>query len=292
MDAIPIPDNAVTALDDVAPGLAGLRILFVNVFGVAVGEGEWVLIDAGLYFSADRIRHWAAEHFGENTRPNSIVLTHGHFDHVGALKDLADGWDVPVYVHPLELPYVTGKEKYPPPDATVGGGLMAAMSPFYPRGPIDVSNHVRALPADGTIPSMPGWRAIHTPGHTPGHVSFFRKDDRILLVGDAFCTTKTESLLASLAIQTPELHGPPAYYTPDWVSARLSVNTLADLEPLALAPGHGKPVSGPETPSLLRKLAADFERIAEPETKKLHTKAPDAGKIQTRKPPISTEDAA
>ena len=38
MDAVPIPDESVLALDDVAPGLAGLRILFVNVFGVAVGE--------------------------------------------------------------------------------------------------------------------------------------------------------------------------------------------------------------------------------------------------------------
>jgi glyoxylase-like metal-dependent hydrolase (beta-lactamase superfamily II) len=267
MDAIPIPDKDVVALEKVADGLAGLRIMFVNVFAVAVSEGEWALIDAGLYFSADRIRHWAASHFGKNTRPNSIVLTHGHFDHVGALKELADGWDVPVYVHPEEMAYVTGKESYPPPDATVGGGLMAAMSPFYPRGPIDVSHRARPLPADGSIPTMPGWHAIHTPGHTRGHVSLFREDDRTLLVGDAFCTTKTESLLASVATQKPELHGPPAYYTPDWISARLSVQKLADLEPLTLAPGHGRPIAGAETPALLRKLADDFERIAEPETK-------------------------
>jgi glyoxylase-like metal-dependent hydrolase (beta-lactamase superfamily II) len=252
MDAIPIPDKEVVALEKVADGLAGLRIMFVNVFAVAVSEGEWALIDAGLYFSADRIRHWAASHFGKNTRPNSIVLTHGHFDHVGALKELADGWDVPVYVHPEEMAYVTGKESYPPPDATVGGGLMAAMSPFYARGPIDVSHRARPLPADGSIPTMPGWHAIHTPGHTRGHVSLFREDDRTLLVGDAFCTTKTESLLASVATQKPELHGPPAYYTPDWISARLSVQKLADLEPLTLAPGHGRPIAGAETPALLR----------------------------------------
>jgi hypothetical protein len=46
------------------------------------------------------------------------------------------------------------------------------------------------------------------------------------------------------------------------------VNTLADLEPLALAPGHGMPVAGVHTPDLLRRLAADFERIAEPHIKK------------------------
>jgi glyoxylase-like metal-dependent hydrolase (beta-lactamase superfamily II) len=268
MDAIRIPDEAVVPLDDVAPGVAGLRIIFVNVFGVAVDEGEWVLIDAGLYFSADKIRRWAESRFGQHTGPNSIVLTHGHFDHVGAVKELADAWDVPIYVHPLEMPYVTGKEKYPPPDATVGGGLMAAMSPFYPRGPIDVSNRVRPLPEDGTIPSMPGWKAIHTPGHTRGHISLFREEGRALLVGDAFCTTKTESLLASVATQKPELHGPPAYYTPDWPSARASVEYLASLEPLVLAPGHGMTVAGSHVPDLLHKLAADFLRVAVPDKDK------------------------
>jgi glyoxylase-like metal-dependent hydrolase (beta-lactamase superfamily II) len=174
------------------------------------------------------------------------------------------------------MPYVTGREKYPPPDATVGGGLMAVMSPFYPRGPIDVSNRVRPLPEDGTIPTMPGWKAIHTPGHTRGHISLFREEGRALLVGDAFCTTKTESLLASLATQKPELHGPPAYYTPDWQSARASVEYLASLEPLVLAPGHGMTVAGAHVPDLLNRLAADFLRVAVPEKDKGTAQRKDA----------------
>jgi glyoxylase-like metal-dependent hydrolase (beta-lactamase superfamily II) len=65
------------------------------------------------------------------------------------------------------------------------------------------------LPEDGTIPGFPEWRWIHTPGHTVGHVSFFRDSDRVLIAGDALATTKQESFLAAAA-QTPELHGPPA----------------------------------------------------------------------------------
>src|SRR5215207_2933833 len=133
------------------------------------------------------------------TQPAAIVLTHGHFDHIGALHTLLHKWDVPVYAHRLELPYLTGQSSYPPPDPTVGGGAMAAMSRFYPRGPYNFEGRVQPLPVDGSVPGMPGWRWIHTPGHSPGHVSLFRDADRLLLAGDAFVTQRQESLLAVLS---------------------------------------------------------------------------------------------
>ena len=263
MDKIPISADDIVSLDHVAPGVAGLRILFVNVFAVATGEAEWTLIDAGLYFSGDRIRDWARNHFG-NAPPQAVVLTHGHFDHVGSLRDLADGWNAPVYVHPLEMDYVTGKAEYPPPDPLAGGGSMALLSPLFPRGPIDIGARAHALPHDGSVPNMPGWRWLHTPGHTRGHVSLFREEDRTLIVGDAFCTTKQESLFAALT-QRPELHGPPAYYTPDWDASRSSVEQLAALRPNAIAPGHGLPIAGPHAADELQRLADDFDRIARPQ---------------------------
>ena len=263
MDKIELNEQNVVLLDNVAEGLVGLRILFVNLF--AIGEpGNWLLVDAGLYLSANRIRAWAERHFG-GTAPRAILLTHAHFDHVGSLEELASQWDVPVYVHPLELPYVTGQEKYPPPDPTVGGGLMALMSPFYPRGPIDLSTRALPLPNEGFIPGFIEWQWLHTPGHTRGHISLFRERDRALIVGDAFCTTKQESLLA-VAQQKPELHGPPAYYTPDWKAARASVERLAALRPLALAPGHGQPMAGEHVAEALQDMADDFDRIARPDS--------------------------
>ncbi len=84
------------------------------------------------------------------------------------------------------------------------------------------------------------------------------------LPGDAFCTTKQESFLA-VAQQKPELHGPPAYYTPDWDAARASVERLAALKPFTIAPSHGLPMSGPEVAEQVQLLATDFDRIARPE---------------------------
>jgi glyoxylase-like metal-dependent hydrolase (beta-lactamase superfamily II) len=105
---------------------------------------------------------------------------------------------------------------------------------------------------------------LHTPGHTPGHVSFFRPSDRSLLVGDAFCTTKPESFFEAALAQHPELHGPPSYFTSDWDAARTSVQRLANLSPSILAPGHGKPLAGDECPSEIAEAVEDFDRIAVP----------------------------
>lgn len=217
---------------ELASDLAYKRLAIVNVafFGKAnAGDGAWVLIDAGLPGTAGAIKRAAAERFGADARPAAIILTHGHFDHVGALKTLAEDWDVPIYAHELELPYLNGSASYPPPDPSVGGGLMATMSPLFPRGPVDVSRWLQTLPADGSVPSMPGWKWIHVPGHTPGQVALWRAGDRTLIAADAFITTRQESAYA-VALQTPELHGPPAYYTQDWDAARASVRKLAELE--------------------------------------------------------------
>lgn len=251
---------------EIARDLACLRIVIVNVFlygAPGAGDRGWVLIDAGLRGSAGRIRAAAADRFGDGARPAAIVLTHAHFDHVGALEELAREWDVPVYAHPLEHPYLDGRSSYPPPDPTVGGGAMARLSPLYPRGPWQVSERLHDLPVSGAVPAMPGWTWHPTPGHSPGHVSLFRDSDRVLVAGDAVVTTKQESMLSALW-QRPELHGPPMYFTHDWRRARESVELIAELQPDVLATGHGRPLQGPSVAEGLRVLAREFEMLAVP----------------------------
>jgi glyoxylase-like metal-dependent hydrolase (beta-lactamase superfamily II) len=191
-------------------------------------------------------------------------MTHGHFDHVGALEELAARWDATIYAHELERPYLDGRASYPPADPTVGGGLMSALSRFYPRGPVDVSHWLQTLPPDGNVPEMPGWKWLHTPGHTPGHISLWRESDRTLVAGDAFITTRQESAYA-VATQSPEMHGPPMYYTQDWQQSRMSVERLAALEPELVVTGHGPAMRGPSMRAALHALARDFDRIAVPE---------------------------
>lgn len=253
-------------IEELAPDVARLRIGFVNVYFVGrphTPGAPWAVVDTGLAAGAAHIIDVASARFGDDARPAGIVLTHGHFDHVGGLEALLGIWDVPVYAHPLELPFLTGRADYPPPDPTVGGGLMATISPLFPERGIDVGDRIQALPSNGDVPGMPGWRWIHTPGHSPGHVSLFRVDDRLLLTGDAIATTKQESVFSVLT-QRQELNGPPAYFTIDWEHARRSVATIASLKPLVVAAGHGEPIKGDDLPDSLATLARDFDLRVRP----------------------------
>ena len=261
-------DQPHHAIEELTPDVARLRIAFVNVYLVgtpsAAGATPWALVDAGLAMGAAQILDVAARRFGRDSRPAAIVLTHGHFDHVGALEPLLAVWDVPVYAHTLELPFLTGRADYPPPDPTVGGGMMARLSPLFPERGINLRDRVHPLPSSGDVPGMPGWRWFHTPGHAPGHVSLFRESDRLLIAGDAVTTTRQESVFSVLT-QRQELAGPPAYFTIDWDKARRSVETVASLQPTLLATGHGQPMRGDGMPGELAELARDFDRRAKPE---------------------------
>jgi glyoxylase-like metal-dependent hydrolase (beta-lactamase superfamily II) len=243
----------------VADGVYRLRTLMVNVYFLSGHEGlygPWALIDTGLPGYSGAIRRAAEQLFPQP--PSAILLTHGHFDHVSGLPRLADQWGSPVYAHPLELPYLTGRSAYPPPDPAAGGGLLAWTSFVNPRGPIDLGERVRALPEGGVVPSLPEWQWLRTAGHTPGHVSFYRESDRTLIAGDAVVTTRQESMF-NVLLQREVVSRPPAFLTPDWDGARQSVQTLAALEPEVLATGHGRVLQGESMRRQLRDLANGFD---------------------------------
>jgi glyoxylase-like metal-dependent hydrolase (beta-lactamase superfamily II) len=118
--------NGDGGMQSLGGDLAYMRLSIVNVVFVGMagaGDRNWVLVDTGLVTSRAAIERAAERRFGSSARPAAIILTHGHFDHVGSAEVLAQDWDVPVYAHPLEHPFLDGSASYPPADPWVGGGL-------------------------------------------------------------------------------------------------------------------------------------------------------------------------
>lgn len=141
---------------------------------------------------------------------------------------------------------------------------MSRLSFAYPNEAINLDDRVFCLPKDHSVPGAPGWRWIHTPGHTPGHISLFRDADRCLIAGDAIVTVKQESLW-NVLLQDLQMHGPPAYFTTDWDAAHRSVSCLRSLQPEVIVTGHGHALRGTALTDSLEKLDETFEDQIVPE---------------------------
>jgi glyoxylase-like metal-dependent hydrolase (beta-lactamase superfamily II) len=241
---------------EIASGVHYLRVGIANVYFAGATPGPWVLVDAGLPGHAREIREGAEALYGAHARPAAILLTHGHMDHVGGAAELADIWGTPIFVHPLEIPFVTGRSQYPPADPTIGG-FLALLGRFFQTETIDLGDRVRPLESGGELPGLTGWEWHHTPGHTPGHVAFFRPQDGTVLAGDAITTVNLDSFFAT-AVNAQRVGRPPSPSTTDWMAAKESVKLIAGLRPFTIACGHGKPMSGGTAVMQLAELAIDF----------------------------------
>lgn len=269
-------------------GIVRVPVVFVNAYLVDVEPDEpgrgWVLVDSGLPgLGAAVIARAAAVRYGGRP-PRAIVLTHGHFDHAGSAARLSNMWHVPIFAHELELPYLTGRSDYPPPDPTVGGAL-AMMSRTFPHRSIDLGASVRPFDGDGTMAALPGWRVLHTPGHTAGHVSLFRQSDGTLLTGDALATMNQESWISNVTL-VRELRWPPAPLTTDWSAARRSVEHLAALRPKAIAAGHGLPITGEGAAAALERFSEQFAPPADGRYVRQPARADERGVISLP-PPVA-----
>ncbi|MBB6449525.1 glyoxylase-like metal-dependent hydrolase (beta-lactamase superfamily II) [Geomicrobium halophilum] len=261
---LPMTSKNNGVIEQVTTDVHCLTIQIVNVCMIGDVTRNWVLIDTGMPKCRDDLIGSLEKEFNEVQPPQAIILTHGHFDHVGAVAELADEWQVPVFAHSLEIPYLTGEKDYPEPDPGVEGGLVAKVSRSFPNESIQLGDAVQELPENGGVPFLSEWTWVHTPGHAPGHISLFRERDRLLISGDAVITVKQDELYKVLT-QTQEVQGPPRYFTTDWEEAKKSAEKLNHLSPEMLIPGHGMPMFGKELKDGLQTLVQEFDTIAMPD---------------------------
>jgi glyoxylase-like metal-dependent hydrolase (beta-lactamase superfamily II) len=253
-----VPDTAVT---EIAPGVFCIGPWGwsqTTVYLLRTADGG-VLVDTGWSADVDRVRRAGERVLGGP--PAAILLTHVHPDHSGAAGELARSWGCPVWLDPLELPIATGDFEAMRRDAgpldrwvvlpvmrALGGRRRAAL---LARG--SLAGVARTYPPDDSVPGLPGWRRVPTPGHTPGHTSFFRPEDGVLVSGDALVTLPLNSVAALL--RRRRRSGPPAYSTWNHQHAMASIRRLAALEPAVLGGGHGRPLTGGDTAERVQAFA-------------------------------------
>jgi glyoxylase-like metal-dependent hydrolase (beta-lactamase superfamily II) len=250
---------------EIAPGVhylqVGKGIMASNVYLVRSGS-TWVLVDTGTTGCAPAIREAAERLFGPSARPAAILLTHDHPDHAGSALPLARLWTVGVYVHPDEMPIVFGdmatfRRFANPLDRWLVLPLMRLMGTRRAEAVIaraSIKAVTQSFDPGGHPPGLPDWQAVPTPGHSPGHVAFFRRSDRVLVAGDALVTLDVNSPLG-LITRRQTVAGPPRYATWDGAEAKRSIAALASLKPLVLAGGHGVPMTSPETAAKVQDFA-------------------------------------
>jgi hydroxyacylglutathione hydrolase len=178
-----------------------------------------VLVDAGIKQSVKRILG------AVRGRPISAhALTHAHVDHAGGSKGVIAALGVPLWAGAADVEYC---ETGAPPS---GKDFLARFGRFPPVTPD------RALREGDEVA---GFTVLDTPGHSPGHVSYWRESDRVLVCGDVF---NNMNLLTTAV----GLHEPPKAFSPDPARNRDSMRRLAALEPSLALFGHGPPLRDPE----------------------------------------------
>ncbi|MEV4809087.1 MBL fold metallo-hydrolase [Micromonospora avicenniae] len=167
-----------------APGLwriptAGRAM--VNSYALVDDDGSVTLVDCGLKRAPARIVRGLAAIGKSPADVTRIVLTHAHPDHAGGAAEVARRTGAPVVVHAADVEYARAGHA-PPRDPTVTGGRLFSRLGGGRFPAVDVAEPL----ADGDVlPVGGGLRVVHTPGHSPGHVSLLHEPTRVLITGDA-----------------------------------------------------------------------------------------------------------
>jgi glyoxylase-like metal-dependent hydrolase (beta-lactamase superfamily II) len=221
---------------EIVDGVWEIPIGYVHAHLIATGDGGLVLVDTGLPRRADKLAAAVRATGHGITDVRTILMTHRHPDHMGSLAELRRRTGAQVVAHRADVPVITGAEPQP-----LHSLMMKLTAPFMkaPGAPVDL-----ALDGDGPT-GVPGIRAIHTPGHTPGHVSFLLdRGPGVLFAGDAAAMAKGR------------LRTPPKMTTLDMSEARASIGRLAELQFDVAVFGHGPAVSG-DAVKKFREFAGD-----------------------------------
>jgi hydroxyacylglutathione hydrolase len=209
--------------------LDGFPPFAINVY--LMGD---MLVDAASRHAAKRILRQL-----KGRTVTTHALTHAHPDHQGASHEICDRLGIPLWCGELDAEAMEDgriRERQP------SHPLNVLIDRAFTGPPHPVAQRLR----EGD--DVAGFRVLDVPGHSAGHIAFWRESDRALICGDVFTNIDTVTGI-------PGLHEPKSFFTPDPIRNRDSMRRLAALEPALVCFGHGRPLRNPA------KLRAFTEKL-------------------------------
>ncbi len=209
-------------------GLLGAGVWGANIF-LLIGNNDLTLVDTGFKGRAPGVLREIKKMGYKASDISRILVTHHHIDHVGSLAVLKKVTGAKIFAHPSDIPYINGKLPHPGPvKRGILSRLLALSLKYWTHTPVDVDVAVN----DGDeIPVMGGIKVVHTPGHTPGCISFLLPEESVVIVGDLLSNGSTLRL-------------PAKNFTIDPPREIESISKLAKLDFDSICFGHGSPILG------------------------------------------------
>lgn len=187
------------------------------------GQEGFLLIDSGPPARSGEVVD-AVSSATNGRGPKVVLLTHGHFNHAGGMTALRLAWNPPIATHADETPFITGERDY---------SRVRSKNPAYWLGSLLMESTPWSIPNVQAVEhgqTLFGLTVVHLPGHTPGHLGFFHKEDKAFICGDALMNV------------SGRLSRPLGLTTQDMNVADQSIRRMAERNFNHLLPSHGSPI--------------------------------------------------
>jgi glyoxylase-like metal-dependent hydrolase (beta-lactamase superfamily II) len=224
-------------MTEIVPGVHQIDSVNANCYLVAGEDGSLTLIDTGMAKDGKKILNYIQTRMSKRASDvKTIVLTHSHVDHTRGAFELKKATGARVAIHEEDADYLSQKKKMPPPKGWIRV-LFGIVSLFFSASPVEADLRLHENDKIGTL------AVVYTPGHTPGSISLYYEDKKLIFVGDTIRYIKGK------------IEGPPKQFTQDMEQAMKSVQKISSMDFEVMLSGHGDPL---KLPNASQEVRAQF----------------------------------